>query len=103
FAMGVAGVWLILLAITSYYLPGLSYIFTWPLLLLLLSMLLFMITKAWRHSYTLVLSILIIIPTIILVAPIPYVILVALQLARANIAIIFVGLICGLLSIYWNL
>jgi hypothetical protein len=103
FAMGVAGIWLILMGISCWWFPGLSYLFTWPLLLLIVTINLFMVIKEARPAYLLITGMFITLPTIILLAPMPYLILVALQLTRANVAVISVGLICGLLLIYWQL
>jgi hypothetical protein len=106
FAISVSSVWLLLLTIVSIRLPGMSYIFTWPLLLFLLSNIFFTLTAKTAKNqinYIFVPLFFSALPTIFLLVPVPYLIFVSLQLSRAYLAILFVGLICGLLTYYWQL
>lgn len=103
FATSVAAVWLFLLVVLSIRFPGMSYIFTWPLLLFLLSNIFFTVTAKKTVNYIFLPLLISALPTILLLAPVPYLIFVSLQLSRAHLAILFVGLICGLLTYQWQL
>lgn len=97
FAIAIASIWLILAVISSIWFPGISYIFIWPLLIFLCSIILFIVKTNLKTIGIFIALIVTALPTLILVAPIPYLIFVSLQLKGVNFAILFVGLTCGIL------
>ncbi|MGK7876947.1 MAG: M20/M25/M40 family metallo-hydrolase [Xenococcaceae cyanobacterium] len=91
--------WLLLMVLTSLYLPGASYLFAWPLLFSLLGL---GFTFASRHRKSglgkrfTVLS-LCALPGIILLTPTIYLIFVALTLSKSGAVMVMVVLLLGLL------
>ncbi|MFQ4141704.1 M20/M25/M40 family metallo-hydrolase [Chlorogloeopsis sp. ULAP02] len=91
--------WLILMVLTSIFLPGASYLFTLPLLFSLIGLGLIFVTK--ERDYTkekrwLVLSVCAI-PGIILLVPTIYLVFVALALSMFGVVTVMVVLLLGLL------
>lgn len=91
FAIGIACVWQILLIATTIWTPGASYICAWPLAAFLLAII-FHHGRA-RYAVIVIAAML----GIFLIAPVPYLIFVALQLSRAGLAAAVVTALSGLL------
>lgn len=97
--VGALLLWLILMVLTSLFLPGGSYLFTWPTLFSLVG-LVFIFTNInqkfvfWRH---LTLLTLFAIPGIILLTPTIYLVFKALTLSMSGVVMILVVLLLGLL------
>lgn len=91
--------WLILMVLTSLFLPGASYLFTWPTLFNVIGLILIFNTKNqkfvfWRH---LTLLTLFAIPGIILLTPTIYLVFEALTLSMSGVVMILVVLLLSLL------
>jgi hypothetical protein len=91
--------WVILLLLTSLFLPGGSYILAWPLLFALLGLAYIFVAKEGkaRPLISVVVLGLCAVPAIVLLAPIIYMILVALGLSAVAMVMPLVVLLCGLL------
>lgn len=91
--------WLILMVLTSLYLPGVSYLFTWPLLFSLVGLAFIFASKpqksVWAKRFF-VFSICAI-PGIILLTPTIYLIFVALTVSMSGAVMVMVVLLLGLL------
>lgn len=97
--VGAALWWLVLTLLTALFLPGASYLFTWPLLFALLSAALVLsaegggATPKWMIAVMLLCAA----PGILLLAPLAYLILVGLTLMMAAAVMTLVVLLLGLL------
>jgi hypothetical protein len=91
--------WLILTLSTSLYLPGASYLFTWPLLLSLIGLgLLFSErVKKWGVAQRLAVLSICAIPGILLLLPTIYLIFIALTVSLSGVVAVLVVLVLGLL------
>ena len=98
-AIGTLSWWLILMILTTLFLPGLSYLFTWPLLFCLLGVGYDFYTRrenavSLRRLVALILTV---VPAIILFVPVVYLMAVALPLALSAAIMVLVALTVGLL------
>lgn len=90
--------WLILMVLTSIYLPGASYLFTWPLLFSLVGLgFIFASNRDSAKGKRLVMLTACAIPGIILLAPTIYLVFVALTLELSGVVMFLVVLLLGLL------
>lgn len=90
--------WLILSAVTSLFVPGGSYLFTWPLLSMLVgSTLIFGFRKSPSSPLSVGFFSLFAVPAVILQSPITHVLFVGLGKSGFGIAMLFVVLITGLI------
>ncbi|MBN3950372.1 MAG: M20/M25/M40 family metallo-hydrolase [Nostoc sp. NMS7] len=90
--------WLILMVLSSIYLPGASYLFTWPLLFSLVGLgFIFASNRDFAKVKGLVVLTACTIPGIILLAPTIYVVFVALTLEFSGVVMVLVVLLLGLL------
>ncbi|MBW4611011.1 MAG: M20/M25/M40 family metallo-hydrolase [Hassallia sp. WJT32-NPBG1] len=90
--------WLILMVLTSVYLPGTSYLFTWPMLFSLVGLgFIFASKRDFPREKVLVVLSACAIPGIILIAPTIYLIFVALTLELSGVVMVMVVLLLGLL------
>jgi len=91
--------WLLLLVFTSVFLPGSSYLFTWPLLIALAAFAIWTGPwKMWRRSAGSVAVVLAFaIPTVILFVPLVYLLISALTLKMTSILLLPVALLLGLI------
>jgi hypothetical protein len=91
--------WWIAMILTSVFLPGASYLFTWPLLLGLMGLVFIFAAKHQKYvleKHFVVLS-LFAVPGIILLSPIIYLIFVALTVSMSGVVVVMVVLLLGLL------
>ncbi|MEH1814610.1 MAG: M20/M25/M40 family metallo-hydrolase [Nostoc sp.] len=90
--------WLLLMVLTSLYLPGASYLFTWPLLFSLVGLKFIFAAKPQNNLFlqSLILAVFAI-PGIILFTPTIYLIFNTLTLNMSGLVMIFVVLLFGLL------
>ncbi|MBW4635040.1 MAG: M28 family metallopeptidase [Iphinoe sp. HA4291-MV1] len=91
--------WFILMVLTSVYLPGASYLFTWPLLFSLVGLGFIFASRdrdSGRVKHLVVLTACAI-PGIILLAPTIYLVFVALSLKLSGVVMVLVVLLLGLL------
>lgn len=98
-AMGALGVWTALMLLSSVALPGVSYLFTWPLLAALLAALWRLANDADRaapRSRAAALA-LAAVPGLLLLTPAAYLLFALLGLSVAGASLILVPLLCGLL------
>ncbi len=103
-ALGALGLWTALMLLSSVYLPGFSYLFTWPLLAALLGALWRLCSAGspagpWSSAGALALAA---IPGIVLLTPAAYLLFTMLGLAQgplpvAGVSLALVPLLCGLL------
>ena len=97
--------WLVCLLLTTFGLPGASYLFAWPLLFGLLSMLIIFIRnpdeKGSRKQLAVVLAGTI--PAIVLFVPIIQILFVGLTVTSSALIMVAVALLLGLLSPHLNL
>ena len=97
--------WLILTLVTTLYLPGGSYLFTWPLLFSLIGLVIILTLKD-QESLSLkrfvALSVFAL-PGIILFAPMIYLMFVGLTLQMSAVIMVLVALFLGLLVPHLNL
>jgi len=91
--------WLLLLVLTSVFLPGGSYLFTWPLLIALAAFAIWTGPwKVWRRSAGSVAVVLACaIPGVILFVPLVYLLISALTLKMTSILLLPVALLLGLI------
>ncbi len=91
--------WLLLMVLTSLYLPGASYLFTWPLLFSLLGLGFIFASRHRKPSLGKRLAVLSLfaLPGIILLTPTIYLIFVALSLSKSGAVMVMVVLLLGLL------
>lgn len=91
--------WLLLLVLTSVFLPGGSYLFTWPLLFALAAFAIWIASgKLWRRSAGIIAVVLVCaIPGVILFVPLVYLLLAALSLKMAPLLLLPVALLLGLI------
>lgn len=96
---GALACWLLLLVLTSVFLPGGSYLFTWPLLIALAAFSIWTGPwKMWRRSAGSVAVVLACaIPGVILFAPLVYLLISALTLKMTSILLLPVALLLGLI------
>jgi len=97
--------WLVFLLVTTFGLPGGSYLFTWPLLFSLLSLLILFIwnpgkSRSGKHLVVLLAGT---IPAIILFVPIIQILFVGLTVTASALVMVVVALLLGLLSPHLNL
>jgi len=88
--------WLVLLLLTSVFMPGGSYAFAWPLLIAMLG-LAYSFTAKERTLLSLLVLLLCAVPAIVLLVPIIYTAFVALGLNQVSLLMPLVVLLCGLL------
>lgn len=91
--------WWIAMILTSVFLSGASYLFTWPLLLSLMGLVFIFASKHQKYvleKHFVVLS-LFAVPGIILLSPIIYLIFVALTVSMSEVVVVMVVLLLGLL------
>jgi hypothetical protein len=92
--------WWMAMILTSVFLPGASYLFTWPLLFSLMG-LVFIFASKHQKNYVLekhfVVLFLFAVPGIILLSPIIYLIFVALTVSMSGVVVVMVVLLLGLL------
>jgi hypothetical protein len=98
-AVGALVWWLILMVLTSIYLPGASYLFTWPLMFGSMGMMsLVMFTDRKLSSGQLLATLALCgIPAIVLLTPIIYLLFVSLSLRLSGAVMVMVVLLLGLL------
>lgn len=98
-AMGAMFCWLILMAISSFFLPGASYLFAWPLFFSLLPLgLLFVSTRVRLDSPTFfALVCLCSIPALVLIVPTVYSLYMGIGLQQPGVLMILLTLLTGLL------
>lgn len=91
--------WVLLLVMTSFYLPGASYLFLWPLFFSLIWLAVKLARKDGRPASLMLLALLAVcaIPGIILLAPMIYQMFVGLTLAWVALILVLVVLLLGLL------
>jgi hypothetical protein len=91
--------WLIFMVLTSLYLPGASYLFTWPLLFTLIGLGFIFKEKNHKHVFwqNLILFTVFTLPGIILFVPTIYLVFHALTISKSGILMILVVLLLGLL------
>lgn len=96
---GALACWLLLLVLTSVFLPGGSYLFTWPLLIALTAFAIWTGPwKIWRRSAGSVAVVLACaIPGVILFVPLVYLLISALTLKMTSILLLPVALLLGLI------
>jgi hypothetical protein len=96
---GALACWLLLLVLTSVFLPGGSYLFTWPLLIALAAFAIWTGPwKMWRRSAgTAAVVLACAIPGVILFAPLIYLLISALTLKMTSILLLPVALLLGLI------
>ena len=97
--------WWIAMVLTSVFLSGASYLFTWPLLFSLIG-LLFIFASRHQKSVLekhLIVHSLLAVPGIILLSPIIYLIFVALTINMSGVVVVMVVLLLGLLIPYLSL
>lgn len=97
--VGALLLWLILMVLTSVYLPGASYLFTWPLLFSLVGLGFIFADKTRDSAKGKRFAVLTacVIPGIILLAPTIYLVFVALTLELSGVVMVLVVLLLGLL------
>lgn len=97
--------WLVILLLTTFGLPGASYLFTWPLLFSLLSLLILFIWTPVETRSRKQLAVLLAgtIPAIVLLVPIIQILFVGLTVTSAALVMVVVALLLGLLSPHLNL
>lgn len=88
--------WLVLMVLTALLVPGASYLFTWPLLFILIALLLTFDADPGSLRHLLVFSLLAI-PGLVLLAPMIYMVYLAMTLGVAAILAVMVALLLGLL------
>lgn len=101
-AMGALAVWVVCMLLSSVMLPGVSFLFTWPLLFSLLALgLVFLGKEDPEQGSDLVKRVLVFsvgaIPALLIVVPMIYLIFVGLTLGMAGYVIVLVVLLTGLL------
>ncbi len=90
--------WLIFLVLTTIYLPGLSYVFLWPLLFGLIALAgLFLLPEEWRGLSPYLLLLLPAVVGILMVTPLIYGLFIALGINLYPVVGVFVTLLLGLL------
>jgi hypothetical protein len=100
-ALGALTWWVVLMIATAIYLPGGSYLFTWPLLLSLCGLLAVFATQtAFTSPRSIAILSLAALPGVILLTPIIYLLFVSLTIGAANLLIVFVVLLLGLFVPY---
>ncbi len=97
--------WLLFLLLTTFALPAASYLFAWPLLFSLLSLLIIFVwhPEQSRSRKELLVLLAGAIPAIVLVVPIIQILLVGLTVTSAALVMVVVALLLGLLSPHLNL
>jgi Peptidase family M28 len=92
--------WLLLMVLSNLYLPGASYLFTFPLLFTLIGLGIIFASisqnNIWRKNFNVILAICSI-PAIVLLAPTIYLTFIALTLEMSGIVVVLVSLLVGLL------
>jgi hypothetical protein len=97
--------WVMVMLVTSIYLPGGSYLFTWPLLFSLVGLGLAFVLQAQKSLTVLhcVVLLLAAIPGIVLLTPTIYLLFVSLTLRLSGVVMVMVVLLLGLLIPLFNL
>lgn len=96
--------WLLLMLLTSFYLPGASYLFTWPLLFSLLALGAWLISAEQKFTPKfLALFLICSVPGIILLSPVIQQTFIALTLTFIGWVVVFVVLAIGLLIPHLNI
>jgi Peptidase family M28 len=90
--------WTILMLLTSFYLPGASYLFTWPLMFSVIGLAAALVLKQ-RHHSSIAIAVLLVsaLPGLALLIPLTYQIFVGLTLNSIAVVAVLVMLLLGLL------
>jgi hypothetical protein len=104
-AIGVLMWWMLAMVLTSLYLPGSGYLFTWPLLSSSVGLGVLVAFRDQRPGSVKLLAVLAFsaIPGIILLTPIIYLLFISLTLSLSGAVMVIVVLLLGLLIPYFNL
>ena len=104
-AAGALGWWMVFTVASAFYLPGVNYLFAWPLLFSLVAL---WLTFSWKDASPItakkvVVICLCVVPSIILIAPVIHQLFVALTVSLAGPVMIAVALLAGPLIPHFEL